>query len=99
MKLSISTPAYNEKKYGQPHICIVRGRAQRTWGKWVGTPGSAGTLEIEVTPGDFIIHGQKDQLGRDAPVYGVVQADGSLLCMSRKQAMQTVQDAKLARAA
>lgn len=91
MKLSIETAIYNERRYGKPYIGIlsqVDGKVIR-WGQWIGTPGEAGLLEIEVEPFDAVMHGQKDWRGNNStPRYATVQEDGSLLYGSKVEAIK-----------
>ncbi len=91
MKLSIQTESYNEKRYGKPYIGVLdaeSGSVSR-WGNWIGTPGSAGMLEVEAAVGDAVIKGQKDNRGNNGdPAYGIVRVDGSIERMSKVEAIQ-----------
>lgn len=91
MKLSINTPSYNEKRYGKPYIGRVNPADGKVaaWGNWIGTPGNSGFLEIDASPGDVIIEGQKDNRGNNGtPNYGVVQADGSVDYIGKAEAIK-----------
>lgn len=91
MKLSIETDSYNERRYGKPYIGVLNptdGKIIR-WGQWIGTPGEAGLLEIEVEPFDAVMHGQKDWRGNNStPHYATVQEDGSLLYGSKVEVIK-----------
>jgi hypothetical protein len=91
MKLSINTPSYNEKRYGKPYIGKINPADGKVtaWGTWIGTAGTPGFLEIEATPGEVIIEGQKDNRVNNAtPNYGVVQADGTIEYMGKADAIK-----------
>jgi hypothetical protein len=64
VKLSIETPAYNERRYGRPWIAKVdfsnTPQGEFLWGEWIGDAGYPGLLEIKVEVGDIIAKGQKD---------------------------------------
>ena len=91
MKLSIETPAYNEKRYGKPYLGRLNpsdGTVSQ-WAEWIGAPGEEGFLELEVQVGDVVMKGQKDNRGSNsAPRYGVVQANGEIEYMSKAQAIK-----------
>lgn len=78
------TRSYNDRRYGKPWIAkltfIRPGKPEYTFGDWLGNPGYAGELSIEVEPGDVIATGQKDhRKGRGgADSIGVVQHDGTV---------------------
>lgn len=77
------TSSYNERRYGKPWIAKLDftkpGKPEYAFGHWLGQPGAAGELSIEVEPGDVIATGQKDlRKGRGwADNIGVIQADGT----------------------
>ncbi len=79
-KIIIETSFYNERRYGRPYIALCDAEAKvKVWGAWIGTPGNAGELSIEVpdTP-CIIMQGQKDTRGNNsAPKYSLV-IDGKL---------------------
>lgn len=89
MKLSIETDSYNERRYGKPYIGALSpddGRVVR-WGAWIGTPGQAGILEIEVDPGQPVIVGQKDTRGNNSTArYGVIGPGGDIEYVAGKAA-------------
>jgi hypothetical protein len=82
MKLSIETKSYNEKRYGAPYIGVVdfsTPQGHVTWGDFIGSPGHEGILEIDVSIGDVVIRGQKDNRGNNStPAYYKVTATGEL---------------------
>jgi hypothetical protein len=42
MKLTIDTPAYNERRYGKPYIAKMdfsTAKGEPTWGEWAGQAG------------------------------------------------------------
>jgi hypothetical protein len=62
--IQINTSSYNERRMGKPWIATVSfagdGKANFAFGAWIGSPGSAGRLEIEAPEGAIIATGQKD---------------------------------------
>lgn len=83
MKISVSTPAYNARRYGRPWIARVDfsedPQGVFEWGKWIGDNGSAGLLEVEALPYDVVCHGQKDGRGnKSAQDWYFVVPDGTL---------------------
>lgn len=102
MKLTIETDLYNERRYGKPYVGVVSsldGNVVR-WGTWIGTPGSVGMLEIEVEPGEIVMHGQKDNRGNNgAPRYAIVSDEGALEYMGKAAAVNKARAIEKARAA
>lgn len=102
MKLTIETDLYNERRYSKPYVGVVSsldGNVVR-WGTWIGTPGDAGILEIEVEPGEIVMHGQKDNRGNNgAPQYAIVSDDGALEYMGKAAAVTKARAIEKARAA
>ncbi len=83
MIITKDTSSYNERRYGKPYIAKIdftkNVRGDITWGDWIGTPGFAGMLQIEVKPGDVVMRGQKDNRGSNGtPVYGFVESEQSV---------------------
>lgn len=86
-RITLATPAYNEKRYGAPWIARVvswpvGGKAEIQFGNFLGDArnGTVGELEIMAKPGDVVRWGQKDNRN---PRYteanwGVVAEDGSI---------------------
>lgn len=95
MKITINTPAYNERRYGKPYIGIVNpvdGKVS-AWGRWIGTAGEAGILEIEAQPGAVIVKGQKDNRGNNStPNYAVITDDGDREYMSKAEAIKKARE-------
>ena len=61
-KLTIDTKWYNEKRDGKPYVAVCNEEARVVrWGLWIGTPGNAGELSIDIpeTP-TLVLKGQKD---------------------------------------
>lgn len=84
MRVTIDTPAYNDRRYGRPWIGKVvawDSTPDIEWGSWLGSPGSAGKLEIEANPGDILRHGQKDNRNprHTENEWSIVQPDGSIV--------------------
>lgn len=102
MKLTIETDLYNERRYSKPYVGVVSsldGNVVR-WGTWIGTPGSVGMLEIEVEPGEIVMHGQKDNRGNNgAPRYAIVSDEGALEYMGKAAAVNKARAIEKARAA
>lgn len=102
MKLTIETDLYNERRYSKPYVGVVSsldGNVVR-WGTWIGTPGSVGMLEIEVEPGEIVMHGQKDNRGiNGAPRYAIVSDEGALEYMGKAAAVNKARAIEKARAA
>lgn len=91
MKITIETSSYNERRYSRPYIglCHDDGKVS-SWGKWIGTHGERGLLEIDASPGDIVIVGQKDTRGNNGtPRYYVVTADGLGESMQKIDAVMT----------
>ena len=91
MKLSINTDCYNEKRYGRPYIARLSNTDGKVidWGTYLGGHGEEGMLEIEATPGDVIMWGQKDFRGNKGfPNYGVLDTDGQLITYSKANAIK-----------
>lgn len=84
MRLSIDTDSYNERRYGHPWIAKVdfanSAKGEFTWGDWCGQKGQAGTLYLDVTVGDIVARGQKDnrRTRNSSPDYYIVQDNGTL---------------------
>ncbi len=64
MLFTMKTSSYNQSRYGKPWIARLQftrpGKPDYMFGDWLGSPGCAGELSVEVAPGDVIAHGQKD---------------------------------------
>jgi hypothetical protein len=85
MIVTQDTDSYNVRRCGKPWIARVidwpvGGHPELEFGGWVGTPGSAGRLEIEAAPGDVLKYGQKDHRNPRGTEneFAVVEPDGSL---------------------
>ena len=60
--ITIQTEFYNEKRYGKPYIAICDEKLNvLSWGTWLGTPGNAGELTLNLSEKPTIVmQGQKD---------------------------------------
>ncbi len=108
MRIERATSTYNQRRYGRPWIARVtfddNGQATFAWGNWVGDSanGSAGTLLLDVEPGDIVATGQRDnrQPRNSSPSWYQVGADGELVVVSTKaQAYQLYRDEQARRLA
>ena len=92
MQLSYETDSYNDRRYGKPWIAKVDFSSNKQgdfhFGDWIGTPGGAGVLELEVDVGDIVAIGQKDHRNsrNSAPTFHAVRKDGKLLHLGDKGA-------------
>lgn len=92
MRIELPTCSYNQRRYSRPWIARVtfdnNGKATFTWGNWIGdgANGSAGTLLLDVQPGDIVAVGQKDyrKPQNSSPSWYQVGADGDLLDINTK---------------
>jgi hypothetical protein len=82
MEISIDTKSYNDRRYGKPWIAKITleggNELKFNWGHWVGDPGDAGMLIIDLEPGDFYATGQKDfrKPKKSAPDYFELSESG-----------------------
>jgi len=92
MKISIDTPAYNERRYGKPWIAKVdfseSAQGAFAWGEFIGSHGEAGLLEVSAEPGDIIATGQRDnrKMRNSAPEWHYLSASGELIKLEGKAA-------------
>jgi hypothetical protein len=97
MKLQIETTQYNEKRYGKPWIALVDfstgTKGEFNFGEWAGQAGYAGTLYLDVTEGDIVARGQKDNRkpANSAPDFYIVKHDGELEDISKADAYKAFQ--------
>lgn len=85
IKITIDTHEYNARRYGKPWIAQVdfsTPKAIYNWGIWIGQidrgNGSAGTLVIDVSEGDIVARGQKDNRGNNGETQYYQVIDGKL---------------------
>lgn len=95
MRVTITSNAYNEHRYGLPWIAkvtkwAVGGKPELSFGTFLGTPGSSGECEIEAEPGDIIRWGQKDYRNpsKSESKYGVVSPTGEIRTITMVEARE-----------
>jgi hypothetical protein len=90
MRVTVTFPAYNTRRYGRPWIARVS-----AWpvGKpptldW-GTCIDGRTVEVDATPGEIVRWGQRDHRGGNTDAqWGIVQPDASVLTVTARIARE-----------
>lgn len=98
MRVRVSFPAYNWRRYSKPWIAKVvswpvGSKPDIEWGTFLGS-AEGGEVEIAARPGDIIRYGQKDDRGNGSTSnWAIVQEDGSLQMVSEPEARQAYKGA------
>jgi hypothetical protein len=88
MRITLDVTSYNPRRYGKPWIARVDfgsdPKGDFHFGDFVGDPGQAGVLVIEVNEGDIVAWGQKDYRGHNSEILWHQVRDGRLVKLGGK---------------
>lgn len=90
MKLTITVPAYDDHRLGQPLAAVVRPEGL-SYATWKGSPQTGGTLTFQADIGDVIRRWQPNFLeGTEGTKYFLVGPGGALLSLTEEEARKKI---------